>query len=111
MLARQFVLEPCIIPSCLNIMLLRQLLKNYIEPRISLYEEMNRPIFLEDEFTEHYIAKATNGKVIGKGNCGMDVITENNEGIDVMAVIMNKYISNEKSLMQKFTNEIGRAHV
>ena len=34
----------------------------------------------------------------------MDVKTKNGEGIDAMAVIMNKGGSNEKSLMQNFSN-------
>ena len=98
------VLQICEIPKSINIDILKNLLDEYMKPRISFYNEMKRNYFIEDEFSEYFISKSCEGIVIGSGNCGMDVKSKYNEGIDVMCVIMNKKISNEKSIIQNFNS-------
>jgi hypothetical protein len=96
------VLTLCKIPESINIIQIKEQINEYMKSRIEFYKTTQRSLFIEDEFSEYFIAVATNGIVIGKGHCGMDVKTYKNEGIDVMCVIMNKGISNEKSLIQNF---------
>jgi hypothetical protein len=96
------VLVPVPIPSSINIDNIREYLTKYIEPRKEFYNETNRPMYIEDEFSEWWVAKASNGQLISKGREATDVITSQNEGVDAMCVVMNKKQSNEKSLIQNF---------
>jgi hypothetical protein len=98
------VLEICPIPESIDINYIKDNVKEYMKCRKTFYIETGRNPYIEDEFSEYWIEKASKGKQIGKGNCGMDVKTNKNEGIDVMCVIMNKGTSNEKSLMQNFSS-------
>ncbi len=98
------VFNLCRIPSSLHIEKLKTYIHNYMEPRKEYYEIKNRPPFIEDEMSEFYTAQASAGREIGAGNCGMDVKTTENEGIDTMCVIMNKHHSNEKSIIQNFSS-------
>ena len=97
------VLELCKIPDSLNIEQMKELIKGYMEPRTKFYRSTNRPYMYEDEFSEYHTAISTGGITIGGGSCGMDVKTGMSEGIDAMCVIMNNAQSNEKSLMQNFS--------
>ncbi len=96
------VLTLCSLPTSLNVGKMKELMEGYMNPRKQFYLDTNRAIFVEDEFSEYFTAKATNGKMIGSGHCAMDVKTSVNEGIDDMCVIMNKNQSNEKSVVQNF---------
>jgi hypothetical protein len=96
------VLTLCPIPESINIDNIKEQISAYMLPRTSYYKEKKRSPYIEDEFSEHFTAKACEGTEIGGGHCGMDVKTKHNEGIDAMCVIMNKDISNEKSLIQNF---------
>lgn len=99
----QYVLEPCELPSSIDINKLREYASTYMLSRKEFYTETKRPIYIEDEFSEWWTAKASGGDQIGKGNTAIDVITQFKEGIDVMCVIMNDGgQTNEKSLMQNF---------
>jgi hypothetical protein len=98
------VLELCKIPESLDIQLMIENIAKYMDSRAQYYREKKRSPFVEDEFSEYFTAKSTGGSEIGGGSCAMDVQTKNNEGIDAMCVIMNKYFSNEKSLIQNFSS-------
>jgi hypothetical protein len=97
------VLQLCAIPESINIDIIRQKIYEYMNSRLEYYKYKNRSPYIEDEFSEYFTAISSQGFEIGAGHCGMDVITSKNEGIDAMCVIMNKDISNEKSLIQNFT--------
>jgi hypothetical protein len=98
----KYVLEPCEIPSSIDKNKLKEYVCNYILPRQEFYIKTNRPLYIEDEFSEWWIEKASGGYPVGKGNGATDVITSSKEGIDVMCVIMNSNQTNEKSLIQNF---------
>jgi len=98
------VLEPCKIPNSIDIELLKHNVQQYMVSREEFYKETGRSPYIEDEFSEYWIAKASKGVQIGMGSGGMDVKTSVSEGIDVMCVIMNSGGTNEKSLMQNFSN-------
>jgi len=98
------VLTLCPIPESINIDKIKENISNYMESRLEYYRCKNRPPFVEDEFGEYFTAISCDGYEIGAGNCGMDVITKNNEGIDVTCIVMKHDISNEKSLIQNFTS-------
>jgi hypothetical protein len=101
------VLEICPIPDSVDILQLTTEVGIYMAPRKEFYTQTERDPYIEDEFSEWWTQKASSGRHIGKGSVGMDVKTSTSDGIDVMCVIMNKTISNEKSLMQKFKEEGG----
>lgn len=97
------VLRQVPIPSYLNIEMIKNYVGAYMIPRMDFYRNTNRSLYIEDEFSEWWTAKATNGVEIGRGSSGMDVKTSTNDGIDAMCVIMNSNGSNEKSLSQNFS--------
>ena len=97
------VLELCKIPDSLDIEQLKESIRIYMDSRANECRLTNRPLIIESWISEVYTARATGGIEIGGGSCGMDVKTGMNEGIDAMCVIMNKTQSNEKSLMQNFS--------
>jgi hypothetical protein len=96
------VLTLCPIPESINIDKIKEKMFNYMDSRAEFYKYLNRTPYVEDEFSEYLTAISSDGSVIGGGHCAMDVETKNSEGIDAMCVIMNKDLSNEKSLIQNF---------
>lgn len=98
------VLTLCPIPESIDIDKIKEEISNYMEPRKKYYQYKNRSPYVEDEFSEYFTAISSGGYEIGAGHCGMDIVTKNNEGIDAMCVIMNKEVSNEKSLIQNFSS-------
>lgn len=97
-----YVLELAPMPNGLDISMLRDMVKSYLSHRLDFYKEAKRSLFVEDEFSEWFIEKASGGKQIGKGHIAMDVKTGRDDGVDVFCVIMNQSGSNEKSLIQNF---------
>lgn len=99
------VLELCKIPDSLNIEQIKEHISKYLAPLLPFYSEEKCGLKIHSTYSEYYTAKSTDGIKIGAGNCAMDVITKNNEGIDTMCVIQDekKRESNEKSLMQNFS--------
>ena len=97
------VLELCSIPDTINIQEIKKHINSYMVSRVSYYRDKKRAPFIEDEFSEYYVAKSSGGIEIGGGSCAMDVQIKD-IGIDVMCVIMNKNSSNEKSLIQNFSS-------
>lgn len=97
-----YILEPCPIPKSINLDKLKTYIFDYIKHREYFYKETNRSFYIEDEFSEFWLKSASSGIHIGTGNCATDIVTSNLESIDSMCVIMNKNISNEKSLIQNF---------
>lgn len=102
------VIEICETPEYIDMTLLKSLVSAYLAPRIPFYTETGGNMFIEDEFSEYFMAKASNGLQIGKGHCPMDVKTSNGDGIDAMCVCLNGNQTNEKSIIQNFA-ESGRA--
>jgi hypothetical protein len=98
------VLTLCPIPESINIDKITEEIENYMIPRKPFYKSTKRYPYIEDEFSEYFTATSSSGCEIGRGHCGMDVKTKNNEGVDAMCVIMNKDISNEKSIIQNFAS-------
>lgn len=102
------VIEICKTPDYIDMTLLKSLVSAYLAPRIPFYTETGGNMFIEDEFSEYFVAKASNGVQIGKGHCPMDVKTSNDDGIDAMCVCLNGNQTNEKSIIQNFA-ESGKA--
>lgn len=98
------VLTLCPLPESLNIDMIKEDITKYMIPREEYYKYKNRSPYVEDEFSEYFTARASGGYEIGSGHCGMDVKTKYDEGIDAMCVIMNKELSNEKSVIQNFAS-------
>jgi hypothetical protein len=99
----QNVLEICELPECIDIHFIKEQLSIYMSSRCEYYKKTNSSFYIEDEFSEWWVAESTAGKRVGKGNCATDVITSTLDGIDVMCVCMTTEFSNEKSLIQNFS--------
>jgi len=102
-----YVLEIAPMPTGFDIDLIKTMVTEYLTPRLNFYKDAGRSLFVEDEFSEWFLAKATAGKEIGKGHIAMNVRSSAGDGIDAFCVIMNKGESNEKSLIQNF-KECGK---
>lgn len=99
----KYYLEICKIPTSIDIDILKKEVTEYMEPRKRFYNTTHKNLSIEYDFSEWWTAIASNGKLTGKGNSSIDVVTDLNEGIDVMCTIMNNSQSNEKSLIQNFS--------
>jgi len=102
-----YVLEIAPMPTGFDVDLIKTMVTEYLTPRLNFYKDAGRSLFVEDEFSEWFLAKATAGKEIGKGHIAMNVRSSAGDGIDAFCVIMNKGESNEKSLIQNF-KECGK---
>jgi hypothetical protein len=102
------VIEICKTPEYIDQTLLKSLVSAYLAPRIPFYTETGGNMFIEDEFSEYFVAKVSGGVQIGKGHCPMDVKASNGDGIDAMCVCLNGNQTNEKSIIQNFA-ESGKA--
>jgi hypothetical protein len=96
------VLTICKIPDSIDLDELKKLVNGYLEPRMEVYKEIGSDLLYESKFSEYHVSKASKGTRIGLGNLKMDVVTKDNEGIDVTCLIMKDSESNEKSLFQNF---------
>ena len=100
------VLEPCNINELdIDIQKLIKCLKeDYLTPgRMEYYKSTStQNIVLEDGFMEFITAKCINGDRVGEGHCPIDVVKDD-KGIDVLCVCLNGNQTNEKSIMQNFS--------
>ena len=84
---------------------LKIMVNEYMIPRIEYYKSTEtKNLEIESGFSEWWIEKTSNGKKIASGNCPFDVLTLNKNAIDVMCLCINGNMSNEKSIIQNFTN-------
>lgn len=101
------VLEPCDINEVfIDILKLKKILINdyFTKGRIEFIKSTStKNLKLEDDYMEFITAKSIDGKRISDGNCPIDIIKDN-IGIDVLCVCLNGTRTNEKSIMQKFSN-------
>jgi hypothetical protein len=91
------------INKIINISKLKMYVKKYIDSRMEYYTEYNSNLEIESNFSEFWINKCIeSSKRVSFGNNPMDIILENEIGIDCIALCMNKKLSNEKSIIQNF---------
>ena len=84
---------------------LKKMVNEYMIPRIDYYKSTKtKNLEIESGFSEWWIEKTSNGRRIGEGNCSFDVLTNQNNAIDVMCLCINGNQSNEKSIIQNFKN-------
>lgn len=101
-----YVLTPCPVPPSVNIAELENRITKYMEDgRAEYFKEECQNINIEPGMSESFVAKSSGGYTTGKGNGKVDVVTSNEEGIDVTCLIINSSETNEKSLMQNFAQE------
>ena len=104
-----YVLEPCNIKEIIDDSnkeeLEKRLKKEYLTDfRMEFYKSTStKNLKLEDDYMEFITAKCIGGSWVGEGHCPID-ITKNDKGIDVLCVCLNGNRTNEKSIMQNFTN-------
>lgn len=100
------LLEPCNISEIgVDIEKLKECLINgYLTPyRMEYYQSTaTKNLNLEDGFMEFITASCINGERVGEGNCPVDIV-KGEKGIDVLCVCLNRNQTNEKSIMQNFS--------
>ena len=101
------LLEPCNIDELgLDLPKLIECLKtDYLtQARMEYYRSTTtKNLVLEDGFMEFLTAKCINGTRVGQGHCPIDVVN-GEKGIDVLCVCLNGTHTNEKSIMQNFSD-------
>jgi len=101
------VLEPCYINEIdIDITKLKELIiEGYLTPsRIEYYKSTStQNLNLEDGYMEFVVSKCIDGKRVGEGHCPIDVVKDD-KGIDVLCVCLNGTHTNEKSIMQNFSD-------
>ena len=104
-LNKRKVLEPCNIEElCIDLQKMKDLLEEYLTPiRKEYYKSIpTQNKNLEPGFMEFIVAKCINGNHVGAGHFPVDVIKDD-KGIDVLCVCLNGIQTNEKSIMQNFS--------
>jgi len=101
----KYVLELVPLPACIQVDSLKEVVKNYLAPRMDIIRRFRKSpnLAIEDDFSEWWMTDATQGKWIGGGSCPMDLISKSKEGFDAMCVCINGAQSNEKSIIQNFS--------
>jgi len=104
---RRNVLEPCYCKQVgIDIQKLKKcLVEDYLTPgRMEYYKSTStKNLILEDGFMEFLTSKCTGGSRVGEGHFPIDVVKDDS-GIDVLCVCLNGDNTNEKSIMQNFSN-------
>ena len=57
------VLQHVSMPACIDVAELRRRVAPYMESRKEFYADTKRNLYVEDEFSEYWTAKATNGTI------------------------------------------------
>ena len=103
-ISNNYVIDECDIHDFMNeeqIDTLKQYVSLYISSRIDYYKDNNSNLRIESEFGEYWIAKSTQGSIIGSGNTPMDV-KHDEKYMDVACLCLNGSYTNEKSIVQNF---------
>ena len=86
---------------------LKTLVQNYFYPdmREFIQESSTGNLVLPPTFSEWMVKKSVNGNLISSGNSAMDVVVSGNKAIDVGTLCLSGSQTNEKSIMQNFTED------
>lgn len=88
---------------------LKTYVQNFFYPdmREFIQESSTRNLVLQPTFSEWMVKKSVNGVLISSGNSAMDVVVSGDKSIDVGTLCLSGSQTNEKSIMQKFTEDVA----
>lgn len=101
----KFILEPYDMPDFGDVDILKSYVLKDINANIDFFDDIKSTYKISDPYKAEWILhkSISNSKLVGNGNNNIDIIV-NNIGIDVSVLTLNNSLSNEKSIMQNFTN-------
>jgi len=106
------IIIPCEIPDFVNIDILKNYVKKDLESNKEYFDEIGRTYKISDpKKAEWILSKAIkNSKLVGNGSKNVDILIDNEIGIDVSVLTLNGNYTNEKSIMQNFseTNNLDK---
>jgi hypothetical protein len=96
------------IPKFIDIDKLKNLVKEDIDANKYYYDDLGIIYTISNPKKAEWILNRSikNGKLIGNGNSSMDIITDENDVIDVGLLTLNNIYTNEKSIIQITDNNI-----
>ncbi len=100
------ILVPCEVPDFVNIKILKEYVKKNINGNKEYFDDLDITYKISDPKKAEWILSKSikNSKLFGNGNTNVDIMINNNIGIDVSVLTLNGNYTNEKSIMQNFSN-------
>jgi hypothetical protein len=102
----KYILEPCIIKEFIDIKILKEYVKKDLDSNREYFDDLNITYKISDPRKGEWILNKAikNGKLVGNGNNNIDINIDNKIWIDVSVLTLNGNYTNEKSIMQNFSN-------
>lgn len=102
-----YILTQCNVPKFVDIEILKKYIKKDLESNKEYFNECNMTYRISDSKKAEWILSKSikNSKLIGNGNTCIDIVISGNNkiGIDVSVLTLTKNYTNEKSIMQNFS--------
>lgn len=100
------ILIPCKIPEFIKIDTLKEYVKKDLENNKEYFEDINITYKISDSKKAEWILSKSidNSKLVGNGSTNIDIIVNDKIGIDVSVLTLNNNYTNEKSVIQNFSN-------
>ena len=100
------ILIPCKIPNFVKINILKECVKKDLESNKEYFDDLKITYKISDpKKAEWLLSKSIeNSKLVGNGSTNIDISVGDNVGIDVSVLTLNGNNTNEKSIMQNFSN-------
>ena len=100
------ILVPCKIPEFVKINILKEYVKKDLESNKEYFDDLKITYKISDPKKAEWILSKSieNSKLVGNGNTNIDINVGNDIGIDVSVLSLNGSNTNEKSIMQNFSN-------
>lgn len=100
------ILIPCKIPDFVNIDELKKYVKKDIESNKEYFDDLEITYKISDPKKAEWILSKSipKSKLVGNGNTNIDINIDDKIGIDVSVLTLNGNFTNEKSIMQNFSD-------
>lgn len=100
------ILKPCKIPDFVDISKLKEYVEKDINGNKEYFDDLNITYKISDPKKAEWILNKSikDGKLVGNGNTNVDISINDKTGIDVSVLTLNGNCTNEKSIMQNFSN-------
>lgn len=101
----KYILEPCDIPNFINTDILTKYVRTDINNNKEYYDDLDITYKISNpKKAEWMLYKSINdSKLVGNGNTNVDIMINDNIGIDVCVLTLNNKYTNEKSILQNFS--------
>lgn len=105
-IANKYILSFCEIPNFINLDILKKFVQEDLENNIEYFEDLDITYKISDPKKAEWILSKSidKSKLVGNGNTNIDINIDGKIGIDVSVLTLNNNFTNEKSIMQNFSN-------